>query len=571
MKLKISSFLSERTIFLIILVPVLVWQTSCNSGSEQKNKEFSASDSLIKAYDFKAPYFIDSLVFDSLFAGDSVLQPYFSMVKGFYQNRSWNYAWYGKQGLREHAGYLMQFLEQSKLEGLKDSFPALHFLQDRMSLQVEKDSLSAPDPILELLLSTSFFWYTDKAWKGLPEDKTKALGWFLPRYHVNKSEWLDSALLHSPDGSLLSKAVFRQYYWLRNYLVRYDSLSKAGGWPTVEYLGKSLRIGDSDSILPSLSRSLYLHGDLPEADTVYVVDSLLKAGIMKFQARHGLTPDGVAGPSFFRQLNIPVETRIEQILLNMERSRWMPSDYPPDYLIVNIPDYSLYAYEEGKQIWTMNVVVGRELHETATFKGVLKNIVFNPYWVIPTGILYKEIIPGVLRNPSYLKKHNMEVVDRSLNTIPVSAVAWSKYQNSGFPYTIRQRPGSNNSLGRVKFLFPNSFSIYLHDTPARSLFQEEKRAFSHGCVRLSDPEKLAIYILKKENWSEDKVRQAMKPGKEKWVSLSTEIPVFIVYFTAWVENDGQLHFRDDIYNRDEKLKNELVNGESLSFGAIKAP
>lgn len=161
----------------------------------------------------------------------------------------------------------------------------------------------------------------------------------------------------------------------------------------------------------------------------------------------------------------------------------------------------------------------------------------------------------------------MEVVDRSSKVISPSKIAWSKYSNSGFPYTIRQRPGANNSLGRVKFLFPNSFSIYLHDTPSRSLFSEEKRAFSHGCIRVSDPEKLANYILEKENWSPEKVSKSLKPGKELWVPLSTEIPVFIVYFTAWVENDGKLHFRNDIYNRDRKLKEELIGADATSVTA----
>lgn len=544
---------------------------SCSPGGQSKSKEQSSVDTLVRVFDRKAMAVLDSITLDSMFADSFVLKAYESRVRSFYANRNWSFAWYGNSGLREHAGFLLRFLEMVKLEGVKDTFPLMDLLEVRMNIQAGKDSLSPPDPVLDMLLTSSFFWYTDAVWNGLPEEKSKALGWFLPRYHVNKGEWLDSALRHSPDGHLLSKAVFRQYYWLRNYLVKYDSLEKCGGWPVVNLNRKSLRIGDTDSIIPLLSQSLYLQGDLARPDSSMVFDTVLAAGIRRFQSRHGLTPDGVAGPAFFRQLNVPVSVRIEQILLNMERSRWMPSDYPPDYLIVNIPDFSLYAYEDAKQIWTMPVVVGKEVHETATFKGVLKHVVFNPYWVIPPGILYNEIIPGVLNNPSYLKKHNMEVVDRNSKSISASKINWSNYTSSGFPYTIRQRPGSSNSLGKVKFLFPNSFSIYLHDTPSRSLFKEEKRAFSHGCIRVSDPEKLAIYILEKEGWSPEKVRKSLRPGKEVWVPLSSKIPVFIVYFTAWVENDGQLHFREDVYKRDQKLKEELIGVSADSLVSATSP
>lgn len=564
---KICKFFIEHFLEIIVGFFVSGFLFSCSSGGNSNQESISSKDTIVRVFDKKGPSVLDSLILDSLFSDSFILLNYEKRVRSFYSNREWKFAWFGKNGLREHAGFLLQFLEMVNLEGVKDTFPVMSILQERMNIQAGKDSMSSPDPILDVLLTTSFFWYTDAAWNGLPEEKTKAMGWFLPRYHVDKSEWLDSALSHSPDGRLLSNAVFRQYYWLRSYLVKYDSLEKKGGWPVVEMKRKSLRIGDTDSIVPALSQSLFLHGDLPKADSSLVVDSMLSEGIKNFQARHGLKPDGVAGPAFFRQLNVQVNVRIEEILLNMERSRWMPSDYPPDYLIVNIPDFNLYAYEDGKQTWTMPVVVGKEVHETATFKGVLKHVVFNPYWVIPPGILYNEIIPGVVKNASYLKKHNMEVVDRSSKVISPSKIAWSKYSNSGFPYTIRQRPGANNSLGRVKFLFPNSFSIYLHDTPSRSLFSEEKRAFSHGCIRVSDPEKLANYILEKENWSPEKVSKSLKPGKELWVPLSTEIPVFIVYFTAWVENDGKLHFRNDIYNRDRKLKEELIGADSISVTA----
>ena len=539
---------------------------ACTSPSAKEQKRERLRQEM-KSFDKKVTTTVDSLFIDSLAKTDTItFNPYEEELYAFYANRDWKLAWYGKTGLREHAGYLMQFLESAGLEGLHDSFPAMHLLEERMDLSRTADSIASPDPVLDVLMTTAFLWYSDKAWSGLPEEKTKALGWFLPRYHLNRAEWLDSALVHSPDGQLLSKAVFRQYYRLRSYLVKYDGLAKAGGWPQVKIAVKSLREGDRDSALPALSRSLYLHGDLVSPnDSLEKMDTTTIAGVKRFQLRHGMKPDGVAGPAFFRALNVSVEDRIEEILVNMERCRWMPSAYPDRYLIVNIPDFSLYAYDEGKQIWTMNVVVGKLLNETATFSGNLKYIVFNPYWVVPSSIIYKEVVPAMIANPNYLRKHNMELVDRAGKVASGANLDWKKYTEKGFPYTIRQKPGNDNSLGKVKFLFPNSFSIYLHDTPSRGLFKEEKRAYSHGCVRVGDPEKLANYLLSAEGWTPEQVKKALKPGTENWVTLEHSVPVYIVYFTAWVEEDGQLHFREDVYGRDKNLRQELLeNGAEIT-------
>ena len=551
---------------LLVFGFLLLLLTSCtnNSAKEEKREKLRQE---MKSYDRKIVTTTDSLFIDSLTKADTLaFRPYEEELFAFYSNRDWKLAWYGKSGLREHAGYLIQMLENAGVEGLRDSFPAMQLLEERMDIARNADSTLSPDPLLDVLMTTAFLWYSDKAWSGLPEEKTKALGWFLPRYHVDRAEWLDSALIHSPDGKLLSKGVFRQYYRLRTYLVKYDSIAKAGGWPEVTISKKSLREGDHDSAVNDLAKSLYLHGDLTVIpDSSDKIDTTLVAAIKRFQLRHGMKPDGVAGPAFFRALNVPVEQRIEEILLNMERCRWMPSDYPDRYLIVNIPDFSLYAYDQGKQIWTMNVVVGKLLHETATFSGNLKYIVFNPYWVVPSSIIYKEVVPAVIANPNYLRKHNMELVDRSGKVVTGSGLDWKKYTEKGFPYTIRQKPGNDNSLGKVKFLFPNSFSIYLHDTPSRGLFKEEKRAFSHGCVRVGDPEKLANYLLSAEDWTPEEVKKALKPGKENWVTLQHTVPVYIVYFTAWVEEDGQLHFREDVYGRYKNLQQELLgNGTEIT-------
>jgi murein L,D-transpeptidase YcbB/YkuD len=236
----------------------------------------------------------------------------------------------------------------------------------------------------------------------------------------------------------------------------------------------------------------------------------------------------------------PVTDRIRQIMINMERIRWIPAAPTTDYLLVNIPEFRLHVYEKGKYRWAMNIVTGTAAHNTVIFTGTLKHIVFSPYWNIPPGILKNETLPAIRRNKNYLASHNME---------------W--HGN-----TVRQKPGPNNALGLVKFLFPNVYNIYLHDTPSKSLFSEDKRAFSHGCIRLSQPTKLALFLLRNNSeWDSVKVVKAMNSGKEKYVTVNETVPVYIGYFTAWVDQEGKLNFRDDIYGHDRKMAAHLFSNK----------
>jgi murein L,D-transpeptidase YcbB/YkuD len=225
-------------------------------------------------------------------------------------------------------------------------------------------------------------------------------------------------------------------------------------------------------------------------------------------------------------------------MVNLERSRWLPDHIGGEYIAVNIPEFKLHVFRNDSVLWTMNVVVGKAANKTVIFSGDLKYVVFSPYWNVPASILKKEVLPGIQRNKNYLASHHME---------------WNG--NS-----VRQKPGPWNSLGQVKFLFPNSYSIYLHDTPSKSLFNEDQRAFSHGCIRVAEPRKLAMYLLKNDPaWDEKKIGDAMNSGREKTVTLMQSIPVFIGYLTAWVSPQGQLNFRNDIYGRDSRLAKMLGN------------
>jgi murein L,D-transpeptidase YcbB/YkuD len=349
---------------------------------------------------------------------------------------------------------------------------------------------------------------------------------------------LDSLIKHKGENIEAYEPVNKQYQLLKEKLLKAYQLAENGGWPSINLKEKKLQVGDTALAVVALKKRLHTVGDYSASDSSNIFTDTLSAAVKRFQGRYGLKEDGIVGGTTLQYLNEPIEVRIRQILVNMERMRWIPAEPTGDFILVNIPQYRLVVYEKGKRMFAMNIVAGSSQNQTVVFTGDLKYVVFSPYWNVPPSIIKKEILPGMKRNPNYLARHNME---------------W----NGG---KVRQKPGPNNSLGKVKFLFPNSYNIYLHDTPAKSLFDEPKRAFSHGCIRLADPRKLAIWALRNQpEWTEDKIDKAMNAGKEKYVTLKSTVPVFLGYFTAWVDEEGKLNFRDDIYGHDKKLAEHLFS------------
>ncbi|MDO9376079.1 MAG: L,D-transpeptidase family protein, partial [Ferruginibacter sp.] len=357
-----------------------------------------------------------------------------------------------------------------------------------------------------------------------------SVDWLLPRKKTSLSALLDS--LNSGKNSLEDAPVYKQYGLLKKQLEKYHQLKLNGSWDTILVKQNKYKQGDSAAVLQQIRERLFLLGDVPTKTSNEVFDEYLFEGIKSFQRRNGLKEDGIISTTFMKELNYPLDKRIEQIIVNMERCRWVPVELSKNFLVVNIPEYKLHVYEDDSVAWSMNVVVGKDQHKTVIFNGDLKYVVFSPYWNVPSSIVKNEILPAIRRNGNYLARHNMERF------------------NGG----IRQKPGPNNSLGLVKFLFPNSHNIYLHDSPAKSLFNETERAFSHGCIRLAEPKKLATYLLRNDTiWTPEKINAAMAKGVEKYVTLKTTVPVFIAYFTAWVDGHGKLNFRKDVYKRDERL------------------
>lgn len=458
-------------------------------------------------------------------------------ITGFYKARNYAYAWYDDRGMIETAHNLFNRIQNISDEGLPD---VVTYKNEFTSLMETEEGTDKITPTTELMMTAQYLAYGKNVWQGLSEKQSLSIEWLLPRKKITSQQLLDSLIKGS--NVLENSPVYRQYNLLKDYLKKYNLIQAKGALETIKADKKIYGLADSSAAISSIRERLFLLGDMELNNKSGVFDKALQVGVKKFEHRLGFKEDGKINTALLIEMNYPIGKRIEQILVNMERSRWVPVQLNNDYLVVNIPEYKLHVYVHDSLAFSMNVVVGKDQHQTVIFNGDMKYIVFSPYWNIPASILKNETLPGIKKNSNYLAQHNME---------------W----NGG---NIRQKPGPNNSLGLVKFLFPNTHSIYLHDSPAKSLFNEDKRAFSHGCIRLAEPKKLAQYLLRNDaNWNDAKITAAMNKKVEQYVTLKKTIPVFIAYFTAWVDRNGKLNLRNDVYKRDSRLAKMILENTGL--------
>jgi len=357
------------------------------------------------------------------------------------------------------------------------------------------------------------------------------------------------------------------YASLKAALEKYRIIALQGGWPQLPD-GLKIFPGDRDRRMPIVRERLKMTGELARASNPpdpYRYDLELRDAVLKFQLRHGLKPDGVIGVNTRGALNVTVDERIKTIRLNLARWRWQAHDLGSKYVLVNIAGYNLKAYRNmgQDQALDLRVVVGKERHQTPVFSNLIKLIDINPYWTIPTSIAKNEELPKLRKNPSSLKQRNIRLYSgwsanaRELDSTAIDWNSVSPGRMAGF--RLRQDPGPQNPLGRIKFLFPNQYDVYLHDTSAPQLFNYTNRGFSHGCIRVSDPRALAYFLLEDQygNWSAERIDAAYNSSSRKVIQLSNPIPVHITYQTSWVDKDGTIHFNVDVYARDKKLDKAL--------------
>jgi murein L,D-transpeptidase YcbB/YkuD len=533
---------------------------SCNTkagGSEssesaqEAKKNISSRDRSITASNSYSSLFMDSTAVENYLAQQKAPDSIARRVRSFYNARNFQYAWFDNDGLTEQARGFWS-LHDYHTTYSHDSTLHDKALQKKMDNLITEEglSVSASDKTTlntELQLTQHFIQYMMSAY---PEGyvKRKEMERFVPFKKQDALYLADSLLKKKHKDDKYFEDLNASYGKLKDQLARYHAIAAKGGWQPVTLTEKSIKKGASSPAVVQIKQTLHLLGDLPVVDTTPVYNDTLELAVKSFQERHGYKPDGVIGATFVKELNVPVQKRVQQLLINMDRMRWLPNTPTSDNLIVvNIPEYVLHMYEGKNKVWDMVVVVGKAGHNTMMFNGDLNQVVFSPYWNVPPSIVKNEILPAMERNPGYLASQNMEIVG-----------------NEGDLPSIRQLPGPGNSLGKVKFLFPNSFNIYFHDTPSKSLFERDQRAFSHGCIRLSDPFKMAQYLLRNEpEWTPERIQEAMNAGEEKFVKLKKPVPVIITYYTAWVDEAGRLNFRNDIYKHDEVLAKKMFTNAAF--------
>lgn len=462
------------------------------------------------------------------------------------------------------ANAFLQRLANSRYDGLGDRTNLFEQLQAVRS--VNRFALSRQAGLrqvaeAELYWSAGFLKYAQDMKKGrfLPTKIDSKLYWHSKEVDMVAALQLLAALGRIDAFFDKWEPQLPTYKALKLALADYLRLQQAGGWPKVHVVNV-LKPGETNDLVPGLRSRLAVTDGAPldvgaEAQNVYGED-LVKA-LKRFQTRHGLEADGVIGKNTFFQLNIPIESRIRQIILSMERLRWMPEDLGVHYIQVNIAAYQLKHVENGKLRDLMRVVVGQPYHQTPVFSKKMTYVELNPYWNVPRSIALNEELPKLKKAPGARAARGFEALVND-KPVPVTSINWSQYSRGNFPFRLRQKPGDNNALGRVKFMFPNQFNVYMHDTPARSLFSRAGRAFSHGCIRLARPVDMAVEVLSQiPGWTRQRIESVLASKKNTVVSLKRPIDVHIIYSTAWRDPDGDVQFRPDIYRRDVKLYSAL--------------
>lgn len=493
-------------------------------------------------------------------------------IRSFYAERSYQPLW-----LRLDAGWLQDSDWSDEARQLADAVSQAHthgLPASRYGPDDIAQWLDAPPPDdtnrraeVERELTQRYLTLASDLTRGRFDADTRA-----PAWHIARPAFSPGAALASLEESGVAASLAAMppqseaYAHLRRARPRLKRIIEAGDWPALHVQGL-IQPGDAHAAIPDLRKRLAIEGDLDNAEQAQVADDptlyddATVQAFIRFQRRHGIEPDGIVGEEALAMLGYTAAQRLEQVDANLERLRWLPRDLGADRIMVNIAAYVLDAYRGHEQSLSMPVIVGEEQHQTPAFDDRLAYVEINPYWTVPNSIIVNEMAHKIAADPHYLAERNMIVqADWPLDAeiIDPASIDWQRYStpDARFPFVLRQKPGPDNALGRIKFMFPNQFSIYLHDTPAQHLFDEADRTFSHGCIRVADPLALSdLVFAHTDGWDRSRVAHTIESGEHTRVNLAEadRLPVYIYYSTAWVDADGTLHFRPDRYERDASL------------------
>lgn len=525
---------------LIVIITIAIVLAACKDQSQQQGgettkgaKNLTPRNISITRANAYSDLFLDSTAMEAFIKEQKLNDTIITGLRNFYNARNYQYAWFATDGLTEQALAFRNLYDYTK-----DSGATHKALDRRLETLMADDSLqvSAADANIrktELMLTWRYINYVWDEYNGASSRQT-ALEHFVPAQKRGLMQMAEAELQQND-------APNDNYKALKQQLKQYVAIEQKGGWTKVPVASKNLKKGSIDASVVLLKKRLQATGQIAESDSSTVFNDELVKAVKAAQSSYGLKADGIVTPVLLKELNVSTSKRIEQLLLNLERMRWIPAEPTGELIWVNIPEFKLYVRDGSKELFNMNVVVGKEGHSTVMFSGNLNQVVFSPYWNLPENIVKKEVLPDIAKNNNYLAENNMEITG----------------EEDGVP-VIRQLPGDKNQLGKIKFLFPNSFNIYFHDTPFKELFKQDKRAFSHGCIRLSEPVKLATFLLAdKPEWTPEKIDSAMNSKQEHYVRVKNPVPVLIYYYTAWVDEKKVLQFRDDIYGHDKRLAQKL--------------
>jgi L,D-transpeptidase YcbB len=485
-----------------------------------------------------------------------------------YEQAGWRPLWLDGRGLSSEAEHLLEALRRSGEEGLDPADYDLETLE-RAAEDTFGGLLSRPGRdeswALDRALTRAYLAYAHDLALGRVKPEDLDAEWHMEAREIDPAARLARAL----EAGNLEEALaslpppHRGYQALREELARYRGLAEQGGWPRVPE-GPALSLSELDRQptpeetrrLRALEARLAAEGYLPEPGEGGELDlERLVGALDRFQVRHGIAVDHILGPETVEELNVPAERRARQIVLNMERWRWLPAELGERRVEVNVPEFMLRSFEGDRPAQTMRVVVGKEGWGTAMFTDEMDHVVVNPEWNVPESIAREEVLPAVRQDPGYLQRNDFEVLsgwDADAEPVNPRSLDWSSVDEKQVRF--RQRPGPDNPLGRIKFMFPNQFNIYLHDTSATHLFEEYDRAFSHGCIRVQKPAELASWVFQGDD---GEVRQALATSEQQSLPLPEPIPVWIVYWTAYVPPEGGIGFYQDIYGIDAAMEKAL--------------
>jgi murein L,D-transpeptidase YcbB/YkuD len=493
-------------------------------------------------------------------------------VRDFYLPFDYALAWTKDGQPTPQARSIIRLLQEAGKKGLRPEDYDSLFWNERIARLVLPAPRASPSDLarFDLALTVSLMRYISALHNGRVNPRRLQLGLDIEHKRYKLAEFLRSRLTEAQDVNSVVDQVepsYAGYQRTETALQRYLTLAGEGEGQPLPALQKPLKPGGVYHGLPQLIQRLQRLGDLPKVSPSFqvpVYEGDVVEAVKHFQERHGLPANGSIDQATFIQLTTPLSQRIVQLQLTLERWRWLPPDLPRRLIAVNVPEFQLRGYDDHHSTVTMRVVVGKAFpeHQTPVFQDQLEYLIFRPYWNVSIGITRKELIPEINKTPGYLEKHGFEVVNRKGQVMAANvtdSAVLAKLRSGEFE--IRQKPGPGNSLGLIKFVFPNNYDVYLDGTPERALFSRSRRAFSHGCIRIEDPATLAAWVLRDDPfWTSDRIQSAMDASDPVRVNLPEPIPVLVLYGTAVVDENGEVHFLEDIYGQDAKLKRALAAG-----------